>query len=160
MALEAAHPLYPTREAGKLAGAVDLPPGSASRLVPGGGLARHELAGGHTIAKHVEKTDAELALRLVSSPNVQTASTFFDRAIAEAAVADEIAANKADIDKWLKGTAPKFRIDRAYPVPLGRSLTRGDGSAIDASGARVILKRDPSQPDGFFVLTAFPQPTP
>ena len=39
--------------------------------------------GGHTLARHVDKTDAELAERLRLEPQLSAASTYTDRAVAE-----------------------------------------------------------------------------
>jgi hypothetical protein len=60
--------------------------GAFSPIVPGGGLAAHEAAGGHLLARHVGQTQAQLAQRLVTQPSISAASTFATRAEAEAAV--------------------------------------------------------------------------
>jgi len=49
--------------------------GAASRIVPGGGLAAHEGAGGHLLARHVGKAEADLAARLTAEPRLRAAST-------------------------------------------------------------------------------------
>jgi len=72
-----------------------------SGCVPGGGLGAHENAGGHTIAEHVGKTDAELAARLAREPHIPAASTFTNRAVAENAIAQALEANQAAINAWL-----------------------------------------------------------
>jgi hypothetical protein len=51
-------------------------PPQTTKTVPGGGLAAHEVAGGHTIAKHVGQTEAQLAAKLAAEPNISAASTF------------------------------------------------------------------------------------
>jgi hypothetical protein len=43
-------------------------------------LSVDEDMGGHTLARHVGKTDAELRERLRREPNISTASTYTDRA--------------------------------------------------------------------------------
>ncbi len=57
-----------------------------SHLVPGGGLAAHEAAGGHLLARHLGQTQADLAARLAAQPRLGAASTFASRAQAEAAI--------------------------------------------------------------------------
>ena len=128
-----------------------------SRLVPGGGLAAHEAAGGHTIARHVGKTDAQLAARLAAEPHISKASTFIDRATAESAIAQTIEANQAAITTWLGGSSNVLRITHSVPG-AGRVLVRGAAAAIDVDNVRVVLVRDPSLPTGYRILTAFPQP--
>ncbi len=51
----------------------------------GGGLDFHEAAGGHTLERHVGKTEAQLAQRLASETRISAASSFTDRSVAEAA---------------------------------------------------------------------------
>jgi hypothetical protein len=131
--------------------------GANSRLVPGGGLAAHETAGGHTIARHVGKTDADLAARLTAEPRISGASSFTDRAIAESAIGRTLDANQAAINTWLSGTSPRLVVNHALPESVGRSLARGAAGPVDASGVRVVLQRDPSLPTGYRIVTGFPQ---
>src|SRR5579864_3082552 len=49
-------------------------------------LSQDESAGGHTLRKHVGRSDAELRERLRHEHNISAASTWTDRATAEAAV--------------------------------------------------------------------------
>jgi hypothetical protein len=46
---------------------------------PGGGLKGHEERGGHTIEKHVGKTEGDLRARLRREPNIPAASAFTNR---------------------------------------------------------------------------------
>ncbi len=50
--------------------------GRFGRIVPGGGLAAHEGAGGHLLARHVGQTAAQLSSRLASEPGLKVASSF------------------------------------------------------------------------------------
>lgn len=59
---------------------------AVSTIVPGGGLAAHEAAGGHLIAKHVGQSEAQLLSRLSAEPRITGSSSFYDRAFAEKAV--------------------------------------------------------------------------
>jgi Bacterial CdiA-CT RNAse A domain len=132
---------------------------AASPLVPGGGLSSHELSGGHTISRHIGKTDADLAARLMAEPRISGASSFTDRAVAERAVSDALAANSADIASWLSGAQrrmPAFEVNVGYDV--GRSLPRGATSASNVQGVRIVLERDTSMATGYKIITAFPTP--
>lgn len=60
-------------------------------------LQAFEDAGGHTIARHVGKTDAELIERLNSSNRISGASTFSDLATAEGVVGSTLKSNAAEI---------------------------------------------------------------
>ena len=132
---------------------------AGGRLVPGEGLAAHEAAGGHTVARHVGKTDADLAARLAAEPRISGASSFTDLVTAERATSDALAARSADITAWLAGSLrrmPAFDVNVGYTV--GRSLTRGAASATDVQVVRVVLERDPAMATGYKIVTAFPTP--
>ena len=134
-------------------------PGTASRLVPGGGLAAHEAAGGHVLAKHVGKSDADLLARIAREPKISGDSTFATREIAEAAIADVISANSSLIRAWLSGTGRKLPISgRSMSGPVGRHVAQGSTTITDVAGIRAVLVRDPNMPTGYRIQTAFPEP--
>lgn len=119
-------------------------------------LADHEAAGGHTLARHVGRSDADLARRLRREPNLAAASTFLDRASAERAVAAALAAERGRVEAWAgrggrSTIALRWRGDGRV---VGRVLERGAAAPVPAEGARVVLRR---QGDGWFVLTAYPE---
>lgn len=49
---------------------------AVQRLVPGGGLQAHEDAGGHTLARHVGRTDLQLLDRFITQPWIRGSSSF------------------------------------------------------------------------------------
>jgi len=119
-------------------------------------LGDHEAAGGHTIARHVGRSDADLRRRLRREPNLAAASTFRDRESAERAVTAALAIGRERIDAWAAAgkrstLVLRWRGDGAI---VGRVLERGAASPVPAEGARVVLRR---QGDGWFVLTAYPE---
>ncbi|MBX9677980.1 MAG: hypothetical protein K2X38_04390 [Gemmataceae bacterium] len=91
-------------------------------------LADHEAAGGHLIARHVGRTDAQLAARLAAERRISGASTFTDLAAADRGVA----ANEGAIRSWLAGSSSRTVVEHTLPGPVGRTLTRG---ATGATGA-------------------------
>jgi hypothetical protein len=96
-------------------GTGNVKPNDFSPLAPGGGLAAHEARGGHLIARHVGKTDAELLQRLKDNPKIAGASPFTDRATAEK-VASEVLNdpnNKKIIQAWLSN--PKIKSTLVLP---------------------------------------------
>ncbi|MFJ7798550.1 RNase A-like domain-containing protein [Pseudomonas sp. NPDC096950] len=131
--------------------------GPYSEIVPGGGLAAHEAQGGHLIAKHVGRTDAQLLQRLADEPNIPAASTFLDRATAEATVAKALADNKQRIDKFLRRSKGKTMITHQFPQPVGVSVPNGHTSSLPASKVLLILIKEPRLPEGYFLLTGFPE---
>jgi len=134
------------------------PEGPYSVIVPGGGLAAHETAGGHLIRKHVGRTPKQLATRLKNEPHVPTASTFPDRAAAELAVSKVIAGNEAKISNFVKGSDQKIVITQKFPQPVGPSLKRGAKTTVPGREVYLILKRDKKMPDGYRIQTGYPSP--
>jgi hypothetical protein len=131
---------------------------NSSRLVPGGGLAAHEAAGGHTLARHVGMSDADLLARVGSSPGISGASSFSSRAVAEARPADLLAANSSQVSTWLGGTGGKLVLSGPAGGDVGRFVAQGSTTVIDATGSTVVLICDASTGVGYRIQTAFPTP--
>lgn len=127
--------------------------------VPGGGLAAHERAGGHTLARHVGKTEADLRERLSEQADISAASTFYNRDIAETVIAAALAAHQRKIDNWLKnsGDSRMPPLEYRYTERVGISLRRGSSSIQHVSSIRIILQRDREMPLGYLIITAYPQ---
>lgn len=120
-------------------------------------LARDENRGGHTLSRHVGRTDAELRERLAREPNISAASTWTDRDTAEITIAQALRAEHGRIDNWLRRGMPRANLAlhcNAGRV-IGRSLRRGDSHTADCTRAVIVLRADGS--DSFYVLTAYPE---
>jgi RHS repeat-associated protein len=130
----------------------------STRLVPGGGLAAHEAAGGHLLARHVGQTEAQLFQRLAAEPQIATASSFFDRPTAESVISIMVQENEARIAEWLAGNGKQLILTRSYSIHVGINVARGASAATYASSARVILRRSTSMPLGYRIHTGFPEP--
>ena len=134
--------------------------GSAqSNSTPTHDLSQDEAAGGHTLKKHVGRTDDQLRERLRRERNISAASTYTDRAAAELAVGVAFQQNQAKIDRWLnrEGGHPNLVIDydgdSAHPI--GRTMNRGDDQSQPCSHAIVVLKWDGDR--NYHVLTTYPE---
>jgi len=130
--------------------------GGFSRIVPGGGLAAHELAGGHLIARHVGQSEAQLLSRLASNSRITGASSFTNRAVAESSVSSALSANQAAIQGFLSGSSNRLVINHSLSSPVGISVSRGASNAASASSVRVVLQRDSSLSTGYRIVTGFP----
>jgi filamentous hemagglutinin len=127
--------------------------GTFSRIVPGGGLAAHEVAGGHLLARHVGQTQAQLAQRLATQPGISAASTFATRAEAEAAVSAVLDANAAQVSSWVaSGANGRLVLEGAFQG--GSVLSRSAASAVQGNAARVVLQG--TQGGNYRILTGFP----
>jgi hypothetical protein len=123
-------------------------------------LSIDESMGGHTLARHVGKTDEELADRLRREPRISAASTYTDRATAERAVGAALAAGGGKLSAWEKRTGRRPNLvlnftSRGGP-PLGRSLRRGQKRAMPSARAIVVLRWD-ERARRFYVLTSYPE---
>lgn len=117
-------------------------------------LASDEKKGGHTLERHVGKTDAELAVRLKTEPGISAASTYRDRVTAEVAVGEALSVNAPKVEAWRarKGDRPNLVLDVAMPTTIGRTMRRG-ATTRETDSAVVVLKWDDR---GGFVLTSYP----
>jgi hypothetical protein len=118
-------------------------------------LRRDESSGGHTLQRHVGKTDAELRERL-QSEDVSAASTYIDQATAEMAVAAAIRENTDKINRWLHrpGGHSNLVLDYDSNAPIGRSMRRGEAQSFPCSHAVAVLKFVSA--NDYYVLTSYP----
>lgn len=131
---------------------------AAQALGPGSFVRTSEAAGGHTLLKHVGRSDAELAERLEREPKIRASSSFTDEATAEAAVRGAIEQQWPRIESWLReGASQRLPIEYRGQAVIGRGISRGDTEAGPRTSARVVLERNADAPAGFFVLTAYPE---
>jgi hypothetical protein len=123
----------------------------------GYGLGRDEQRGGHTLARHVARTDDELRERLERERNISAASTWTDRATAEAVVGEALAAEHGRVESWMRRGVPRANLALHYNARrvIGRSLRRGDAQTVPCSSAVIVLRAD--GPENFFVLTTYPE---
>jgi hypothetical protein len=134
-------------------------PGLSTRLVPDGGLARHEgVNGSHTIAKHVGKSLAYLKNRIATEMK-GVVSTFVSRAEAETSIAAGLEAKRVEIAKWLQGTGKKtLALDHDLGRQIGMVLYRDADVPTHGTGVRMILRRNPDFVGGYNIHTAMVTP--
>ena len=116
-------------------------------------LRENEARGGHVLAKHVGKTDAEMLARLKAEPQLREVSTFVDEATAERVIKAAIAENEDRIRKWLiapGNTELDFRFSSSESI--GRLVSRSTMSSRDSKRAFVLLRKTIN---GYYVHTAY-----
>lgn len=120
-------------------------------------LERDEQRGGHTLTRHVARTDDELRDRLERERNISTASTWTDRGTAEAVVAEALATERSRVESWMRRGFPRANLALHYNAgrAIGRSLRRGDAQTVQCSRAVIVLRAD--GPASFYVLTTYPE---
>jgi Bacterial CdiA-CT RNAse A domain len=120
-------------------------------------LERDERRGGHTLDRHVGRSDADLQERLERERNISAASTWTDRATAEEVVAEALRAERRRIDSWMNRGERRSNLALHYDArrTIGRSLRRGENQVVPCTSAVIVLRA--SGPDGFYVLTTYPE---
>ncbi|MGN7442252.1 RNase A-like domain-containing protein, partial [Pseudomonas lactis] len=134
------------------------PEGPYSVIVPGGGLAAHEAAGGHLMQKHVGRTDQQLLDRLRQEPHIPAASTFHDRATAELAVSKVLDNNQDKIKDFLEGNNQQIVITQLSPEPIGTSFKKNTTTPVPGKEIYLIIRRDQKMHTGYRIHTGFPNP--
>lgn len=125
------------------------------RLVPGGGLMAHEgLQGGHTLAKHVGKSEQFLRNRLATEPEIKGASSFYDRQTAESSISWMFEEHRVTLNRWLARKTKTLTLESTMLRSVGVVIPRATGALVHARGTRIIVKRHPSMPMGFRIHTA------
>ena len=119
---------------------------------------------GHTIERHVAKSDEYLMDRLNNNKKLKTVSTFSSLGMAEASINAVLNMQREQVAEWWRGDLARQAFFARVPTH-GRYLTRdilqqeGDGARArpvpDMAVVRVVLAR---KGEDFYVLTAFPQP--
>ena len=123
-------------------------------------LSVDEAMGGHTLARHVAKSDAELAERLGRERQISAASTYTDRATAERSVGTALADGGGKLTAWTRrsGRRPNLVLHYVEPSrrPIGRSLKRGSSRTVSCIRALVVLRWD-DRKNRYYVLTSYPE---
>jgi len=118
-------------------------------------LAPDELAGGHTLSKHVGRTDNELRERLVHE-DISASSTYTDRAAAQFAVGNALEQSSNRVEQWMaRSKHPNLVLDYRGDQPVGRTLHRGDSASQPCAKAKVVLRWLSSSE--YYVLTSYPE---
>lgn len=123
-----------------------------------GWLNAQELAGGHTIARHVGLADVQLVNRLNNSPNIQNASTYTDQQTAELAITTGLAGVRVAVNNWANNANHgERRVDNFVAAAIvGRVAYRPANlnNIVNSDRFRTVIEADGH--GGCFLLTSFP----
>lgn len=123
-------------------------------------LSVDEERGGHTLDRHVGKTDAELRARLARERQIAAASTYVDLETAETTVAAALEQQARRVHAWRERQGPRPNLALDYDGPsstsIGRMLRRGARAPVECDDAVVVLRWDTRRED-FYVLTSYPE---
>ena len=157
--LDAARPSG-ARAAGQSGAATAARPAPADAAAPYD-LDADEKLGGHTLERHVGRSDSDLADRLRREPQISAASTYTDAATAKRVVGAAIARSRGRIQEWAGrggGSRPNLVLNYTEPggAAIGRSLSRRSRNSVPASRALVVLRWLPRE-QRWIVLTSYPE---
>ncbi|QKJ86307.1 hypothetical protein PMPD1_1348 [Paramixta manurensis] len=126
-------------------------------------LIEHESAtgfkpGGHTIAKHVGKSDKELIARFETERRIPVSSSFSNLRIAEDAISKAIQRNRDTIRNALSAQSPGTRLTIKYPTGevIGYGFKRGSTQKLYLKQVRLTIVIEQFHGKPYYILTAFP----
>jgi len=121
-----------------------------------GFLITHENCGGHTIERHIEKSDAYLRNRLNTS-SISAASSFYELNQAGQVIYNAISRNSSRVNSWLNGNGgSRLVLDYSHHRNIGKVLRRGSSYPYSTRRFRVVLDRRNCSGYGYRILTAYP----
>ena len=135
-------------------GSMKVPGGWGGARKPGW-LSEHEVPPSHTLAKHVGQTIDDLLKQCIKEDK-RLASSFASQADAER-LADKVIKDHAQqIQAWLsQGARRPLPMTSEFGHVTGTTVTKA-GDVLNPTGVRVVIRADSDAPDGWRVLTAFP----
>ncbi|MCC8404855.1 hypothetical protein LJ655_23775 [Paraburkholderia sp. MMS20-SJTN17] len=110
--------------------------------------------GGHTIEKHVGKTEAWLRDRLVRDPHIPAASSFTDIRFAEWAISETMNANVARIKAWAASPLNDLTLFKDVGRNVGHAVIRKSGAYVPARRVKLILRYQTYNGMPYYVFTA------
>jgi len=119
----------------------------------------HELLGGHTIEKHVGKTEKWLRQRLKDNPLIEATSSFYNKEVANRAQIQTTKLYGKEFDEWAKNSASDFPIKRVIEMnePAGIVVMRGKDGIQISSKVEVRVVKDNTE-RGWHIISTFPLP--
>ena len=123
-------------------------------------LAREEAAGGHTLARHVGKSDDWLMARLAGDAHLHVASSYVDGETAEAAIEALLRRHRDRLNRWAERVpeGAEFTVRGAADRAIGRTAWRpvGPDHLADSRTLVVIVRKLGSA--SCLVVTSYPGP--
>ncbi|NES21835.1 MAG: hypothetical protein F6K41_23655 [Symploca sp. SIO3E6] len=121
-------------------------------------LEQQEELGGHTIARHVGKSDQQLVERLINAPRIRAASTYPNLTTATTNIQAALRANADTLNRWVSGAAigEKRAVNYTATATIGRVAIRPPSlSNINSSSKlRAVMKKTDN--GDCLLLTSYP----
>lgn len=112
---------------------------------------------GHTIERHVGKTEEQLRERL-RTDKVSAASTYDNKEVATKAVKDSLQQHEAEIQKWLTDSKEnRLVLNTKHNFAVGKTVLKREMRLYDNLHDTVtVLARDQESSLGFKIITSYP----
>ncbi|RRZ88544.1 RNase A-like domain-containing protein [Erwinia sp. 198] len=124
-------------------------------------LAEHEGGAlGHTIARHIGQTPAQMIARLSAPRAPARASTFFNTRHAELLISEVLSIKRFQIQSALKymQSGSRLRLDHRFFFSTGKYIEKGSTTVKKAYGLRVIIEAKKYGNKTYYIVTAYPVP--
>jgi len=112
--------------------------------------------GGHTIAKHVGRTEQQLRARLAAEPARDIVSTFTNLRMAEDCISRVMRLNATKIKAWAQTANPKpLQLVEEMGKVAGFGVVRLGGQVVQLRKVLLVLKLQTYNGMPYYVLTAY-----
>ncbi|MEM9765333.1 MAG: RNase A-like domain-containing protein [Pseudomonadota bacterium] len=119
--------------------------------------------GGHTIARHVGRTEAQMRARIAATASARRPpdyiSSFSSLANAERFVSRAVRMKQAEIMAWAQ-SGSRAAFVRTVPMNrvTGTGIERATGSLVEMRSIRFVLRKETYNGMPYYILTSFPVP--
>ncbi|MGF6701009.1 hypothetical protein OKW38_005686 [Paraburkholderia sp. MM5496-R1] len=119
--------------------------------------ALHPRIGGHTLEKHVGRTEVQLRERLVREPKRQTVSSFMNLQCAQWAISEVMRYDASRIKIWAQSASRNkpLELEKDVGRKVGYGISRKTGVLTEMSIVHVVLKYETYNGMPYYVLTAY-----
>lgn len=116
-----------------------------------------ERSNGHTLEKHVGKTDEQLRER-INQENVTAASTYYNKETATKAVRESLRIHDKEIRQWLnESKRDRLVLNTHHSFAVGKTVLRSDMRVHeDVHDTVTVLARDSSSALKYKIITSYP----
>ncbi|OLL28890.1 hypothetical protein BTH42_25385 [Burkholderia sp. SRS-W-2-2016] len=113
--------------------------------------------GGHTIEKHVARTEAQLRERLRIEPDRKIVSSFTNLERAESAISEVMRTDAASIRNWAESSGKRRPLTLMQSVQgnIGYGITRKTGNLTLMNRVVIVLKHQTYNGMPYYILTAY-----
>lgn len=112
---------------------------------------------GHTLDKHIGKSQDWLDGRLAGSRHEKFVSTYSDAATASDIVREIVLENQDKIKAWMEDQdKDKLVLSKTFDSKIGVAMKKKDKEIKDCNVGVVVLKRPHKMSEKFYIITSYP----